>query len=434
MALGLLAASCSKSKLTDPLDEKLAGKLNKLSPTGDSDYFVLPDSDDFASIPHEEQNPLTKEKVALGKMLFHETALAGGAMHEIGKYTYSCASCHIAEAGFTPGTKQGIADGGMDVGENRFMNDHYQPEELDVQSARALSLINVAFVSNTTWTGKFGAKGTNVGTEDVWDDFEDTKVNHLGLSGIESQLIEGQTLHRMVVDEYVLDGMGYRSMYDAAFPDIAESERYGAVPTAFAIAAYLRTIISNKAPFQKWLKGNYNAMTDIEKEGALLFYGKAGCFRCHKSGALNANEYHAIGVPDLYDLGETFETSPTDLRNFGRGGFTKRDEDLYKFRVPSIYNMRNGKYYFHGSSKHTLWGVVEYFNKAIPENPRIDRKYISPFFHPLNLSVIEVQQLVAFLSDGLYDEDISRYVPEYVLSGNCIPNNDSASKITMGCE
>ena len=434
IAIGLTIFSCSKSKLTDPLDIRLTEKLEKISPTGNTDYFILPQSDDFSAIPHDPQNPITAAKVALGKMLFHETALAGGAMHESGKYTYSCATCHIAANGFMPGRGQGIADGGMGMGDDRFMNDHYTPDEVDVQSGRALSLINVAYVTNSTWTGKFGAGDANVGTEDVWDDFEDTAINHLGLSGIESQLIEGQTLHRMVVDEYMLDDLGYRAMYDAAFPDMPEAERYGAIPTAFAAAAYLRTILGNKAPFQEWMKGNYNAMTDIEKEGALLFYGKAGCYRCHKGAALSSNEFHAVGVKDMYDLEGAFNTSVDDLRNFGRGGFTKKEEDLYKFKVPSLYNMKDSPFYFHGSSKHTLWGVVEYFNDAVVENPRIDAKYMSPFFHPLNLNVIEIQQLVAFLSDGLRDPQLSRYVPEYVLSGNCIPNNDPVSKVTMGCD
>lgn len=430
--IGFVAFGCSKDRLTDPLDIELNDALRRLSPTGDADYFVLPESDDFAAIRAGADNPLTAEKVALGKMFFYETALAGDAKHESSRYTYSCSTCHMPTAGFMPGRKQGIADGGWGMGNDRGINEDYDESELDTQAGRALSMLNVSYVTNTTWTGKFGANFTNAGTEAVWDIYDDTKINHTGLDGIEAQLIEGQILHRMKVDEYVLDELGYRAMYDAAFPDYPVEERYSAETTAFALAAYLRTLLSNRAPFQQWLKGERESMNDMQKEGALLFYGKAGCFRCHKGPSLSSNEYHAVGVKDMYDS-NGYNTSVDDLRNFGRGGFTQNENDLYKFKVPSIYNMKDSPYYFHGSSKHTLWGVVEYFNDAVPENERVD-KNISPFFKPLNLSTIEIQQLVAFLSDGLRDPDLNRYVPQSVLSGNCFPNNDPLSKEVMGCE
>lgn len=432
--LGSLFNGCAKNKLTDPVDIKLYNTLERLSKTGSPDYYILPEADDWAAIPHDKiNNPLNAEKVALGKLLFYETALAGNATHESSLYSYSCATCHIPEKGFMPGRKQGIADGAWGLGDVREINTHYATTEIDVQSARPLSLLNVAYISNTTWTGKFGADADNAETEHVWDLFEDTHVNHLGMSGIESQLIEGQNLHRMKIDEYILDDLGYRAYYDAAFPELETEERYGSKATAFALAAYIRTLLPNEAPFQMWLKGDENAMTESEKRGAILFYGKAGCYRCHKGSGLNSNEFHAIGVKDLWEA-DTYNTSPDDLRNLGRAGFTLNDDDLYKFRVPSIYNMKDSPYYFHGSSKNTLWGVVEYFNNAIGENENVPQDRLSPYFHPLNMSVIEIQQLVDFLSDGLRDPNLQRYVPETVLSGNCFPNNDPMSRQQQGCD
>lgn len=433
LLVGLLVSSCSQEKLTAPLDVDLRDALASVAPTKDYEYFILPESDELGKIPQPDYNPLTPEKVALGNLLFFETALAGDAMHETSKYTYSCASCHQADKGFMPGRAQGIADGAWGMGEHRDIIDNYTPEELDVQSARALSLINVAYVHNTTWTGKFGATHANEDTEGVWDLAGDTHVNYEGMEGLESQLIEGQELHRMRVDEYVLDELGYRAMYDAAFGDWSEEERYTPKATAFAIAAYLRTVLANKAPYQQWLKGDSEAMTDNQKKGALLFYGKAGCFRCHKGGAMNANEFHAVGVKDLWET-QSYLTSPDDPRNRGRASFTHEDEDLYKFRVPPIYNMKDSPFYFHGSSKHSLWAVIEYFNDAVPENDNVTEEYLSPFFHPLNLTEVEKQQLLDFVANGLHDPELMRYQPESVLSGNCIPNNDPKSKDFMGCE
>ena len=71
---------------------------------------------------------------------------------------------------------------------------------------------------------------------------------------------------------------------------------------------------------------------------------------------------------DLYQnkVGEVFRTGPADNRVNGRGGFTKKEEDRYKFKVPQLYNLKPVGFYFHGASKLTLREVVEYFNAAEP--------------------------------------------------------------------
>ncbi len=434
VCLAVVAFSCSNDELPDPLDYQLENRLSQLSPNGDINYFILPDSDDFPSIPQGAGNPLTREKVELGKMLFYETGLAADAVYENGKGTYSCATCHLPTAGFMPGRTQGIADGGVGFGRNgeaRGMMNNYEESEIDVQGARPLSLLNVAFVANTTWSGKFGAHYANEGTEALWK--EDTEVNHLGLDGLEAQNIEGTKIHRMRITRGLLDTLGYLPMYDAAFAEFPEEERYTRLTTSFALSAYLRTLLSNQAPFQDWLKGEEHAMAAQEKRGAMLFFGKAGCFRCHKGASLNTVEFHALGVRDLYESGG-FNTGPDDIRNFGRGGFTGRQEDMFKFKVPGIYNMKDSPFYFHGSSRHSLRSVVEYFNAGIPENPNVPAENISPFFHPLNLSPQEVEDLTEFLKHSLYDPNLQRYVPEAVLSGNCFPNNDPLSREHLGCD
>ncbi len=437
VAVGFIISACTRDRLPDPIDVELTRRLENLAPDGRLDHFILPESDDYAAIPQGIGNPLTPAKVALGKMLFYETALARDARHDAGRGAYSCATCHVPAAGFMPGRIQGIADGGIGFGangESRDRDPQYGAGELDVQGARPLSLLNVAFVTNTTWNGKFGARFANAGTEAVWGvDDPATTINELGYDGLESQNMEGLDLHRMAVDEYVLDELGYRALYDEAFADLPASERYSRLSTSFALSAYLRTLMPNQAPFQQWLKGEAAAMNRAEKQGALLFFNKAGCFRCHQGGALNANEFHALGVKDLYEAGG-YQTGPDDKRNLGRGGFTGREADRYKFKVPSIYNMADSPFYFHGSSKRSLREVVEYFNAGVPENENVPAGQLSPFFHPLQLTDEEVDQLVQFLENGLRDPALARYVPEAVLSGNCFPNNDPVSRADLGCE
>ena len=113
------------------------------------------------------------------------------------------------------------------------------------------------------------------------------------------------SLAGMEINDHVLDDYGYRAYYDAAFPDFDESERYSPTTSSFAISAFLRTMLTNQAPFQQWLKGETDALTENQKEGALLFFGKARCFNCHEGPALNAMDFHALGTPDLYQLART---------------------------------------------------------------------------------------------------------------------------------
>jgi len=434
--ISLMAFSCTTDSLPDPLDQQLERRLQALSPSGDASHFILPDSDDLDRVPAGVANPLTPEKVALGKMLFFETGLAKDAMKEAGEGTYSCASCHIPSAGFMPGRIQGIADGGVGFGlngESRSMMNEYEENEIDVQGARPLSMLHTAFVTNSTWSGKFGAHHANEGTEYAWNEENGNEVNYLGLDGLEAQNIEGTKLHRMRVTKEWLDTLGYLPMYDAAFPDFNNDNRYSLLTTSFALSAYIRTLMANEAPFQQWLKGDKEAMSQEEKAGALVFFNKAGCYRCHQGASLSSNEFHALGVRNLYQTGG-FNTGPNDKRNFGRGGFTGKEEDMHKFKVPQLYNMKDSPFYFHGSSHHSLESVVEYFNRGVPENAEVTEANISPYFHPLNLTEQEKSDLVEFLKHGLYDSNLERFVPDAVLSGNCFPNNDPLSRSHLGCD
>lgn len=431
--------ACVRDEAVSAIDTELERTLLRISPNGTLNDYMLPDGSNLAGIPAGIGNPLTPEKVELGKMLFFETALGRDALTEGQLRTFSCATCHVPEAAFTAGAAQGIADGGIGFGtfgSGRIMDETYAEEDIDAQGARPLSMLGVAYVENSMWAGRFGSTGDNAEVEEVWGVHDpSTEVNHLGLSGLEAQNIEGTIVHRMSTDAYLLDTLGYRAMFDHAFPTLQGEARYGRVAMSFALSAYIRSLIPNEAPWQDWLRGDRDALTEQQKRGALLFFGKAGCVRCHDGPALNGNTFHAIGVLDLCDIpGGARRTGLDDPRNLGRGDFTRRPEDLYAFKVPQVYNTKDMPFYFHGSSHTDLRSVVEYFNEGVGDNPRVPAANLSDFFHPLGLSEQEVDDLTEFLAEGLYDANLQRYVPEAVLSGNCMPNNDPVSRTDMGCE
>ena len=164
-----------------------------------------------------------------------------------------------------------------------------------------------------------------------------------------------------------------------------------------------------------------------------MFFGKAECGNCHTGPALNSMNYYALGMHDLVNQGE-IDTKPNDKAHLGRGGFTRLPQDMFKFKVPQLYNLKDSEFYGHGASFRSVKEVVEYKNASVPQNPKIMQGLLSPAFKPLNLNEEEINQLTDFIENALYDNDLERYVPETLPTGNCFPNNDFQSKIDLGCE
>lgn len=402
---------------------------------GNTEVLVLPGEQDLSKVPSDFRNSLTPEKVLLGKFLFHETGLALNPNRDIGTGTYSCSSCHIASSAFQSGLQQGIADGGFGFGfrgESRVMNLEYHPDSVDVQPIRVPTILNSAFQQVVLWNGQFGANGLNVGTEANWTEGTPKATNHLGFDGLETQAIAGLEVHRMVIDSSMIKNGPYKELFDNAFPNSPETDRYTRINAGLSIAAFVRTVLANQSPFQNMLRGESHTMTDTEFEGALLFYGKAQCYQCHSGPGMNGMDFHAIGMKDLSGNSVIGEVDEATMK--GRGGFTNNPADDYRFKTPTLYNLRDVTFFGHGGSFNSIKEVIDYKNRAIAENTNVPSDRLSPFFRPLELSDEEIDQLTLFLENALYDPNLSRYLPEETPLGNCFPNADAQSKIDLGCE
>ena len=437
----ILVYSCTQDRMPDliSMDLQMENLVSRSAPNNQGlDYYILPDENDLDDIPQDrENNPLTADKVELGRFLFFETGFATNATYSSGMGTYSCASCHVPEAGFKSGNFQGIADGGVGFGingEDRRKSSDYQDNELDVQAARPLSLLNVAFVKNTTWNGRFGNTDANVGTEAYWKQSDGTIHNGDGFAALETQNFEGLETHRIHITKALIDEFGYTELFDASFPELSEEDRYSNHGGSLAISAYIRTLMTNRAPFQDWLKGDKDALSRDEKLGGILFFGKANCSNCHFNQNLGSGEFHALGVNDMSDR-PFYKTTDAEVldRNLGRGAFTGNPSDNYRFKVPQIYNVSDAPFYFHGSSVRELDELIEYKNLARSENDRIPQEQLSEKFVPLELTEEEKMQLQLFLEKSLRDSDLIRYKPSELKSGNCFPNNDPRSREDLGC-
>ncbi len=406
-------------------------------------HLQLPESHQLGRIPQDPKNRMTPQKVALGQFLYHETALAVDNVRPEGREAYSCASCHFAQAGFQANVPQGIAEGGSGfglAGEGRVPHAAYALDQPDVQPIRTPTVMNGAFQELMLWNGQFGGVGGNLGTEAQWTAGSPKESNFLGLHGLETQAHAGMKVHRMVSIEAsrVATIPEYIALFKAAFP--GDRNPINRLNSALAIGAFERTVLANRTPWQRWLRGDIAAMTDDEKRGAILFFGKAGCVECHNGPALNSMTFHALGMNDLdgaYDpsrvnLVPTGGTIPDGVRQ-GRGGFTTREADFFKWKTPQLYNLESSPFYGHGASFGTVRQVVEYKNAAIPQNAVVPDGQLASAFIPLGLKPHEIDDLVAFLQTGLYDADLMRYVPTRLPSGNCTPVNDPQARIDLGC-
>lgn len=416
-----------------PIQSELEQRIVDLF--GSKDALTLPLENNYALIPSDPNNPITQAKVELGRFLFHETELAKNPNMDIGMKMYSCASCHHVDAGFQSGIKQGIGEGGLGFGmhgEGRQKDPLYLEEELDVQPIRTPSALNVAYQDVMLWNGQFGATGTNAGTESNWTIGTPKEANNLGFQGVETQVIAGLDVHRLVINSDEIINSPYKELFDQAFPNDLPEERYTKVNASLAVAAYERTLLPNQSPFQNWLKGDVNAMSDEETEGALVFFNEGKCYSCHAGPALNSMTFHALGMNDL--SGPEVNTVVDMATKKGRGGFTGNPEDDFKFKTPQLYNLKDVNFYGHGGSFETLKEVIEYKNQAIAENVAVPSDKLSNLFVALNLTEDQIDKLVVFLESALYDANLNRYVPEELPTGNCFPNADSISVQDLGCD
>jgi cytochrome c peroxidase len=177
-----------------------------------------------------------------------------------------------------------------------------------------------------------------------------------------------------VIEERIKSDPAYVSKFNAALPNAPIN-----VDTiAQAIAHFERTLEPGPAPFDQWIEGDDQAISESAKRGFVLFNGKANCFACHSGWRFTDDRFHDIG------------TSTTDR---GRGREVKDDELMqFAFKTPTLRSVALRPPYMHNASKADLHEVMKYYEKG-----GIDRPSRSPLMMPIELTDQERSDLVAFM-------------------------------------
>lgn len=284
-------------------------------------------------LPVPENNPLTADKVELGRELFFEKRLSRDE-------SASCATCHLPEKAFTDGLPISV---GIDGALGR---------------RNAPSLLNGAYLRSMFRDGR--AKS----------------LEEQALQPLTNPAELGNT------HEEVVRRLGADKTYPMLFERAFGSTEVTIERTAEAIASFERTLLSADSEFDRYiLSGERYGLSDSALRGLELVRGKARCQLCHEHSLLTDGRFHNTGV--------SWGEQPLDL---GRHEVTGWEPDRGKFKTPSLRDVEHTAPYMHDGSIKTLEEVVEFYNKGGTQNP-----YLDLAIKPLDLADQEKEDLVAFL-------------------------------------
>lgn len=288
-----------------------------------------------------ESNPINREKVELGRLLFSDARLAqdGGA---------SCETCHLEHLGWADGRRFSFKVGGA-------INTRHTP-----------TLFNVGYERAWYWDGRAPV---------LEDQIIATLKGQMGTTKV--KLIE------------VANYPEYEAAILRAF-----NRRPWADAIPMALAAYLRTLRSGDSRWDRFQAGDTSALDAEEQAGWKLFSGKAGCYVCHVPPLFSNGGYHDLGL----ERGKL-------RRDIGRAAVTAQPNDLYAFRTPTLRAISRSAPYFHDGSANTLEEAVRFMlsggqppgGRPAGEMPPAEPEAVDPVFRRIELTDAEVAQLVAFL-------------------------------------
>jgi cytochrome c peroxidase len=262
-------------------------------------------------------NPMTPEKVALGRQLFFDERLSIDG-------SKSCYSCHVCEKGLTDGLPKAIGPG------NKIL-----PRS-----------------SPTLW---------NIGyhKEFYWDGRSPSLEKQAMAAWVGGNMAVGDKQAEVVARINALQG--YKSQFQKVFQSDATAENI-----MKAIAAFERTIISGDTAWDRYRAGDKNAISDSAFRGWNIFQ-TIKCTNCHDGVLFTDQQYHNVGIG-------MDQATPDG----GRANATKKVEDTGAFKTPTLRDVAKSAPYFHDGSAKTLEEAVDIMLAGGKPNQHLDRKNLEP--------------------------------------------------------
>ncbi|MCA9919339.1 MAG: hypothetical protein KC445_15375, partial [Anaerolineales bacterium] len=429
---------------------------------GSASCKVTPDLDTVLQSVIQDQgisrlNPAPAQDpalVALGQALYFDKILSGNR-------DIACATCHHPQENSGDDLSVSIGTGGVGLGETRQIGygRHFIPRNAPEVFNRGAAEWHTMFWDSRVMLGADGRFQTPAG-----DKLPATVANLLAAQAmfpvtsndemrgaVGDADVFGQPNELALIDPNDLPAIWqalmnrvlaipeYQTLFAAAYPDVPLAELdFG--HAANAIAAFeIEAYTFYHTPWYQYLEGDSLALSDDAKSGALLFFGEAGCSRCHSGPLFTDQQHHNLAVPQV-GPGKGAE-APLD---FGRFRETGNLADKYAFRTPPLHNVTISGPWMHNGAFSTLEAVIEHhldpdkslrgYDTAVhlpldlrgtfQHNPALLDEMlqtVDPQLAPARkLSAREIQQLIAFLqalTDPGVAENIAYLVPTAVPSG-----------------
>jgi cytochrome c peroxidase len=251
-------------------------------------------------------NPITPEKVKLGKILFYETRISVDG-------TVSCERCHPISLYGVDGLKKAI-------GNNCKVNPRNAP-----------TIFNAAGQISAHWIGN---------RKDVEDQAKQSVIGppSFGMPSYEA------------VEQKLKEIKGYALLFERAFS--GEKDPVNVDNFSKAVGTFERKLVT-PSRFDAFIKGNQTALTDPQKRGLKTFI-ETGCITCHSSAYLGGQMYQKFGIFEPY-----WKYTKSETIDEGRYEVTKQESDKYVFKVPMLRNVEKTTPYFHDGSvsqlQETIW-------------------------------------------------------------------------------
>ncbi len=262
-------------------------------------------------IPAPADNPLTVNRIELGRRLFFDAILSEDG-------STSCSTCHLPERAFA-GDK---------------------PKAIGVMGRQGRR--NVPSILNRA-----------LGTSQFWDGRAAT-LEEQALQPIQSPTELGSSIDAVL--ERLQAHPEYPAAFNAAFTDGVTADNL-----ARAIAGFERSLLTGDSAVDRFRTNEFVALTDAERQGLWIFESRGQCWRCHSGPNFTDERFHNTGV--------SWGAEPTDL---GRFEVTNDDSDRGKFKTPTLRNVALTAPYMHDGSIATLREVVEFYSRGGNDNPNLD--------------------------------------------------------------
>lgn len=309
----------------------------------------------------------------LGRLLFYDKILSGNR-------NISCGTCHHHDLGGADGLSLGIGEGGVGLGQKRIAGvGESRIKKRVPRNAPALWNVGAKSVTKLFHDGR-------VEISDIYANGFNTPAQEWLPAGI-TDILAAQALFPLAAEfemagnpkENEIAGAAYNridavwplvaarvraiaeyaTLFAAAFDGVNRAADITIAHIAGALAAFQGTEWrSFDSAFDAYLNGDPGALSAAEKRGAQLFYGKAGCARCHAGPHLTDHKFHALALPH-FGPGRTRQWDPI-ARDVGRMGVSDRLADAYRFRTPQLRNVALTAPYGHNGAYPTLRGIIRH--------------------------------------------------------------------------